>query len=140
MFLRTFLRRMPIVVVALLAMSCGRTDERPPTFTYVYEAVLGPNCATIGCHNSFTQTYGFQFNSKEGMYAILTGRACTDEELEGVGEAHRNYVFPGDPDRSSLIALLYGDDVPRRMPPDRGLSNTDIRLVEEWILEGAQCD
>jgi hypothetical protein len=121
-----------------LAMACGKNDDRPPTFTYVYETIIAPNCATIGCHNSFTQTYGFQFNTKAGAYVGLTGKACSEHDVEGEPPGH--YVRPGQPDRSVLISLLLGDDVPRRMPPDRGLSEVDIDLIAEWILEGAKCD
>lgn len=127
-------------LLALLgAGACGQEDDRPATFTYVYETIIGPSCATIGCHNKVSQTYGLQFNTKEGAYAGLTGRTCNDED-DLPGEAQGNYVRPGAPDRSQLISLLYGDNVPRRMPPDRGLSSVDIELVERWILEGAQCD
>ncbi len=129
-----------LALVALASlMGCGTEDDRPPTFTYVYETIIGPSCATIGCHNKVSQTYGLQFETKAGAYAGLTGRACT-EDHELPGEAVANYVRPSDPDRSHLISLLYGDDVPRRMPPDRGLSDVDIELVERWILEGARCD
>jgi len=119
--------------------ACGREDDRPATFTYVYETIIAPSCATIGCHNKVSQTYGLQFETKAGAYAGLTGRACNEED-DLPGEAVANYVRPGDPDRSQLISLLYGDDVPRRMPPDRGMSEVDIELVERWILEGAQCN
>jgi hypothetical protein len=127
-----------IAVVATTG-ACGREDDRPATFTYVYETIIAPSCATIGCHNKVSQTYGLQFETKAGAYAGLTGRACNEED-DLPGEAVANYVRPGDPDRSQLISLLYGDDVPRRMPPDRGMSEVDIELVERWILEGAQCN
>ncbi len=128
-----------LLPLLFLLPACGREDERPPTFTYVYETVLAPNCATIGCHNSFSQTYGLQFNSKEAAYTSLMGRVC-DDNAQLAGQAPGNFVRPGQPDRSLLISLMLGDDVPRRMPPDRGLSSVDIALVEEWILEGAKCD
>ncbi len=122
----------------LMVGACGQ-DDRPATFAYVYETIIAPNCATVGCHSAVTQTYGLQFGTKEGAYVGLTGRACYEGE-ELPGEAAGNYVRPGAPDRSQLIYMLYGDDVPRRMPPDRGLSSVDIELVERWILEGAKCD
>jgi len=130
---------LPALVAISLLSSCGKEDERPPTFTYVYETIIAPSCATIGCHNDFAQTFGLQFSTKEGAYVGLTGRAC-NSEAEIPGEPPGNYVRAGHPDRSLLISLMRGDDVPRRMPPDRGLSAVDIALVEDWILEGAKCD
>jgi hypothetical protein len=133
--------RATLVALAALALStlvtgCGSVDDRPPTFTYVYEAVIANNCATIGCHNSFRQTAGLQFNTKAGAYVGLTGTACNDEDEY---EAN-SFVVAGRPDASQVIHMLRGDLVGRRMPPDRGISSVDIALVEEWILEGALCD
>lgn len=130
---------LPFLAAIFLLASCGGEDERPPTFTYVYETIIAPSCATIGCHNDFSQTYGFRFSTKEGAYVGLTGRACNDGESIP-GEPPGNYVRAGHPDRSLLISLMRGDDVTRRMPPDRGISGVDITLVEDWILEGAKCD
>ena len=124
------------VTGAMMVAGCGRDDDRPPTFTYVYETILAPSCATIGCHNSFTQTAALQFNTKVGAYSSLTGTACDDEDQQ----EPRNFVMAGRPDSSQLIHLLRGDDAARRMPPDRGLSSVDIALIEDWILEGARCD
>ena len=123
-------------VLLFLAAGCGTEDDRPPTFTYVYETVIAHNCATIGCHNSFRQTAGLQFNTKTGAYLGLTGTACNDnDEYEA-----NNFVVAGRPDSSQVIHMMRGDDVARRMPPDRGISSVDIALVEDWILEGAKCD
>lgn len=133
--------RATLIAGASLAMlifvsGCGTDDDRPPTFTYVYETVIANNCATIGCHNSFRQTAGLQFNTKSGAYVGLTGTACNDDdEFEA-----NNFVVAGRPDSSQVIHMLRGDDVARRMPPDRGVSSVDIALVEDWILEGAKCD
>jgi hypothetical protein len=51
----------------------------------------------------------------------------------------RRLVTPGNPTESRIINMMraYGAD---RMPPDRPLSEADIRLVEQWILAGAQND
>ncbi len=122
--------------LVIFAMGCGRVDDRPPTFTYVYETVIAHNCATIGCHNSFRQTAGLQFNTKSGAYVGLTGTSCNDDD-EFVAN---NFVVAGRPDASQVIHMMRGDDYARRMPPDRGISSVDIALVEDWILEGAKCD
>lgn len=132
------------MALLIFVTGCGRVDDRPPTFTYVYETVIANNCATIGCHNSFRQTNGLQFNTKAGAYVGLTGTACNDDDDVGEdgeeGIVAKSYVVSGRPDASHLIRLLEGDNVARRMPPDRGISSVDIGLVEDWILEGAKCD
>ena len=125
---------------AALAGGCSSEDTRPASFTYIYETVLQPSCATVNCHNSWTHLYGLRFESKEATYAYLTGVVCDESTEEIPGLPTGNFVSPGQPDRSPLVHLLYGDDVTRRMPPDRGLPQTDIELVERWILEGALCN
>jgi len=45
-------------------------------------------------------------------------------------------VTPFDPAGSRLVNMLSARDAPR-MPPDRPLTEVDIRLVERWILDGA---
>jgi hypothetical protein len=122
--------------LAGLAGCADEVDERPASFPYIWAAVLRPSCTTSGCHSRLSATYGLQFETLEGSYYALTGRAC-GVELDG--EAPRNFVVPGHPDRSKLMYLLTGDQV-RRMPPDAPLPDPDIDLVERWILEGATCD
>ena len=134
------MRRAAIGCLLLALTACASEDDRPPSFTYVYTTILQPACTTISCHNRFTQTYGFRFDSLEGAYALLTGTTCHDGDPDPPGEPDRNFVQPGAPERSKLVHLLRGEEVPRRMPPDRSLPQADIELIELWILEGAQCD
>lgn len=77
-------------------------------------------------------------HSIESSYTILVGRACDSNNPPG--QAQRNFVAPGQPERSRLLYLLIGEEVPLQMPPDRPLPDGDIDLVERWILEGAQCN
>jgi len=51
----------------------------------------------------------------------------------------RPLVTPYDPSQSRLIDVLRGRGAPP-MPPDRPLDEADIRLVEDWILNGARKD
>jgi hypothetical protein len=127
-----------VVLACALLSACAAEDDRPATFTYVYTTIVQPSCTTIGCHNTFTQTYGFRFDTLSGTYAYLTGTVCHPGEPPGTPPG--NFVRPGQPDRSKLVHLLRAQDVPRRMPPDRPLPEADIELVEQWILEGAECN
>ena len=45
-------------------------------------------------------------------------------------------VKPYDPANSLLVNMLRARDAPR-MPPDRSLTEPDIRLIERWISNGA---
>ena len=47
-------------------------------------------------------------------------------------------VVPGKPEESLLIhAVRYQEDVVSAMPPDSKLSDEQIRLLEQWIADGA---
>ena len=134
---RTVLAALGLIVAAGL-WGCTSEDDRPASFSYIYPTIIEPNCSTIGCHSSFVATYGLQLDTYEGAYAILVGAPC--EPGAPPVAPQQNFVRPGQPDRSKLIYLLEGTDVPRRMPPDVPLPSKDVDLVRQWILEGAQCN
>jgi len=46
-------------------------------------------------------------------------------------------IVPGNPEQSRVINMLRAIGA-SRMPPDRPLAEADIRLIEEWILLGAE--
>jgi hypothetical protein len=130
--------RAALIVACLAAGTACGADDRPPTWDYVYGAIVRPNCATVACHTSGAAAEGINLETSAAAYVILTGRTCNDDPdlpQESVG----SYVVPGDPTRSQLVRLLIGEDVARSMPPDRLLPMQDVELVEEWIAEGATC-
>ena len=116
--------------------ACGE-DDRPASWSYIHAAIIAPNCSTSSCHTQENELAGVQLHSADAAYRILVGRECDpNTSPEGV----RNYVAPGQPERSHLIYLLIGDEAKRQMPPDRPLPDRDIDLIERWILEGAPCN
>ena len=117
--------------------ACGE-DDRPASWSYIHTAIIAPSCATASCHSEDNAEAGVDLHSIESAYTILVGRAC--DANNPPGQAQRNFVAPGQPERSRLLYLLIGEEVPRQMPPDRPLPDGDIDLVERWILEGALCN
>ena len=116
---------------------CDTADERPATWSYVHAAIIAPSCATASCHNKVSSAAGLDFSTRTSAYAFLVGRTC--DAPDPPGEAVGNFVFPYDPDRSTLLYLLRGDQR-NVMPPDQPLPEVEVELVERWVLEGAQCD
>lgn len=117
---------------AVLTLACG-SDDRPADWSYIHEAIIRPNCATVSCHTGQNATAGLRLQERDQAYAHLTGQACGN--VEGVGEG---FVDPGAPETSRLSAVLRGTDI--TMPPDRLLPLQDVELIEEWIAGGASCD
>jgi hypothetical protein len=130
-------RALALPLIAYLLGACGE-DDRPASWPYVYEAILEPSCTTSSCHTRLSAVGGVRLETPGAAYAILVGRPCASSDP--AGEAPRNFVDPGHPERSRLLYLLRGDDVPLPMPPDRLLPYRDVELVERWIEEGATCD
>lgn len=123
---------------ALAALGACGEDDRPASWSYIHTAIIAPSCATSSCHTKENELAGVDLHSVDAAYAILVGRTCDPDDPPDLVE--RNYVAPGQPERSALMYLLIGDEVKRQMPPDRPLPERDIDLVERWILEGALCN
>ena len=67
-------------------------------------------------------------------------RREADLRLDMERSAKQAVIVSGDPDASDLLARITSDDPDLRMPPreNRALSDTQIRLITEWIATGAQ--
>ena len=127
-----------LVVAGLAFLTACGNDDRPASFEYIQTAIIAPNCATASCHSAENAQAGIRLHDVASSYSILTGRACGGPETDQT--APRNYVDPGNPERSRLMYLLLGIEVRLPMPPERALPGGDIDLVERWILEGARCN
>ena len=140
-----------VVLAAGLAAGCGGgSDPRPASWSYVSAAIIQPNCATTSCHSRGAAVSGLDFSTASRGFTSLTGlwiwivdpTMATAEGCRSVDgtvvcqREHRSLVVPYDPAQSRLIHMLRAEGAPR-MPPDRPLAEGDIRLVEKWILDGA---
>jgi hypothetical protein len=136
-------------VLALLP-GCG-SPNRPATWAYISPVIFQPNCATGSCHSPAAAAGGLDFSTPDRGYSSLTRLWVwivdpSKQGQPGCGHAantivcermFRPLLTPYDPSQSRLISVLRGRDAPR-MPPDRPLDEADIRLVEDWILNGAK--
>jgi hypothetical protein len=117
---------------------------------------MEPNCATASCHSQAAAVSGLDFSDADRGYKSLTSLwvwvpnpNAMDKQTLNCGKAgsgvpvceerFRPLVTPYVPDESRLINVLRGRGAPR-MPPDRPLNEADIRLIEQWILDGARRD
>jgi hypothetical protein len=114
---------------------------------------MEPNCATQSCHSQAAAVSGLDFSDADRGYKSLTSLWVwvpnpngTDTQTLNCGTAgngvpvceehFRPLVTPYDPNESRLVNVLRARGAPR-MPPDRPLNEADIRLIEQWILDGA---
>jgi hypothetical protein len=139
----------------LLAAGCSGVDNRPYSWGYISGAIFQPSCATPSCHSRAVAVAGLDFSDPDRGYASLTAGSVLITNPQGTFDggcitpdagstdagaicfAARPLVIPYNPSQSRLVNMLRARDAPR-MPPDRPLTEPDIRLIENWILDGAR--
>jgi hypothetical protein len=126
-----------IWLAALALAACGTdNDQRPRTVQYITEAILAPNCGNAQCHSSFSNTFGYAFDTvKTAQQSLVIGGLVGAISLNARDEPE------GDASSSFLINVL--TRTVKRMPYDQPLLEADIDLISRWIdfgAPGAQCD
>ena len=119
----------------LAAASC---DPPAPTFTQLRTEIFEPRCGNAaGCHGD-NPARGLDL--KVDPYTALIEKASQTDPT-------KQYVVPGDPDNSLLLAILKGpvdvdDDAldTRQMPPGFPFPAETLAEVEAWIAAGAPND
>ena len=139
-----------IALAGLTAMlgGCG-DDPRPAVWAYIAPVIMQPSCATQSCHSRAAAVAGLDFSDPDRGFTSLTGlRVWVVDPMGGAGcmsyrgqtvcqRDFRPLITPFNPEQSRLVNMLRARGA-RRMPPDRPLTEADIRLVEKWIRNGAR--
>lgn len=87
------------------------------------QPILAEHCSE--CHGRDLRESGLRVDDRDNL-------------LQG-GDHGRAAIVPGEPAKSFLLELVRGDDPDLTMPPDGDLlSTTQIRILEQWISEGAE--
>lgn len=114
-----------IVTLSLLASVVVASPQKPkPSAAKGYPAVatlFKKQC--LGCHSGPDAAGGYDVST----YAKLmsTGK-------------HGKMVVPGKPDQSPLIAYLKGARKPPMPLGTNGLKPADLKVVSDWIKQGAK--
>ena len=142
-----------LAALAVVGTAGCSGDSRPAEWGYISPVIMEPNCATASCHSQAAAVSGLDFSDADRGYKSLTSLwvwvpnpNANDKQTLNCGvadgvpvceEHFRPLVTPYVPDESRLVNVLRGRGAPR-MPPDRPLDEADIRLIEQWILDGAK--
>ncbi|MFN8710875.1 MAG: PSD1 and planctomycete cytochrome C domain-containing protein [Planctomyces sp.] len=97
-----------------------KTDLTADDFTRDVAPILEAHC--VSCHGPDVQEHQLRLDTFDG---INTG-----------GKAGR-LIVPKQPDESLLIAAVRYRDESLQMPPDKKLSEAEIRILENWVASGA---
>jgi len=139
--------RKPILVSALILVSCGKLKELPTepgsggepidptaTFTRVQNEIFTPTCAQLGCHDRIAHQQD-QLLAPGSAYAQTVNVAST--EMPSLKR-----VVPGDFANSYLYRKITGAGITGDRMPQGGpyLTDAQIKLVRDWIRRGAPND
>ena len=112
------------LVAAIGVFACWRTaSAQEPTvidFGRDVQPLFKAHC--IDCQGPNEQKNGFRLDRRQ------------DALRGGVGVD----IGPGSSDASRLYLRLIGNDFGQRMPPDGPLSTDEIRIIRDWIDQGAK--
>ena len=122
------LRTSSFLAVGLLLMSLPAEDKID--FNTQIRPILSSKC--FNCHGPDAEARKGGSKKKGGL-RLDNGHGAFDGEI----------IVPGKPEKSSLTALIKTDDEDDIMPPDgkgERLKEKEIKLLEEWIRQGAKYD
>ena len=141
------MRRIALILLLALA-ACGKLKELPTdpgggsgepidptaTFTRVQNEIFTPNCAQLGCHDPIGRQEQLIL-SPGRSYALVVGQPSV--EIPSLPR-----VAPLDPAGSYLYRKITGAGITGDRMPQGGpyLSDSEIRLVRDWIRRGAPND
>ncbi|MFQ5352106.1 MAG: hypothetical protein ACE5D3_03425 [Candidatus Binatia bacterium] len=111
----------------------GNSGSGATALGRLQQEVFTPTCATAGCHDAITQTFGLNMATATLSATSLVNRAA-------LGCAGKTLVVPGDPEASYLIDKLAGATTPCGSLMPLGfpqLDSAELDLVRSWIAGGA---
>ena len=110
-----------LAVLSVLILGGGGTVGAID-FEELVEPILKAHC--IDCHGPDEQEASFRVDR---LARLLRG-----------GESGEPAVIPRSPEKSFLMKVVRHEEPGYEMPPDGQLSNEEIEILEQWILEGAE--
>jgi hypothetical protein len=143
---RRMLRKL-IPFTLLLFIACGRLKEPTApgagagdpidptaTFTRVQNEIFTPTCGQLGCHDPLGRQESMIL-SPGRAYAMTVGVASIETP-------NLKRVTPSDPANSYLYRKITGAGITGDRMPQGGpfLTDTQIKLVRDWIRRGAPND
>jgi mono/diheme cytochrome c family protein len=118
--------RFRVASVVLLLIAAVQLPSQQPAgnieFSRRVQPIFTENCA--GCHKGAGAPAGLQLDSAAGALK---------------GSSSGAVIVPGN-SRQSLLVQRISDTSGRQMPPGGALSKDLIRIVADWIDQGAKTD
>ena len=141
--------RKRLLVCVLVLIGCGKLKELPTdpllggggepidptaTLTRVQNEIFTPTCAALGCHDRL---------AKQEQQQLTAGIAYSQTvNHPSVEMPQLVRVAPSDPANSYLYRKIVGAGITGDRMPQGGpyLTDTQIKLIRDWIRRGAPND
>jgi hypothetical protein len=107
--------------------SANAGDTAELKFSQDIAPILAKNCS--GCHS------GDRPGLKKGKLELTS----FEKLLKGT-TTNKKVVIPGNPEESSLVLRIKGEETPRMPRGDNVLSDEAISKIERWVKAGAKLD
>src|SRR5580698_11447094 len=114
--------RLKVILVLMLLVSAAQLPSQPPDFVKQVQPIFVGECS--GCHRGATAPAGLQLDTVAGL-------------MQGSGSG--KVVVPGNA-KQSLLVQRVSDTTGNQMPPNGPLSAEQIRLITEWVNQGAKTE
>jgi hypothetical protein len=114
--------RLRFIPVLILLTAAGAASAQQVDFGKQVQPILDSNC--IGCHKGSAAPAGLQLDSAAG---VLRG-----------GESGK-VIAPSDA-KNSLLVQRISDTTGNQMPPSGPLSKAEIKIITDWVDQGAKAD
>jgi hypothetical protein len=127
--MKKLLSHKTVVIVALLAFFSLLIWIMIPDDQIDYSAQVKPilNKHCISCHGGVKQSGGFSL--------------LFEAEAKGATDSGAPAIIPGHANQSEMLRRLTSDDPEERMPYEKDpLSKEEIKILKQWIEEGAKWD
>lgn len=108
--------------------------QAPPVtvkFSDIRNQIFTPTCAGSGCHSGNNPPDGLRLTAGDAYSNIVNVPAVQNSQLMR--------IEPGNPDDSYLVRKIQGSGIVANRMPLGGppLSQEEIQMIRQWVIEGA---
>ncbi len=114
--------RLKVILVPIRVVSAAQLPAQQPDFVKQVQPIFVGECS--GCHRGATAPAGLQLDTVAGL-------------MQGSGSG--KVIVPGNAKQSLLVQRI-SDTTGNQMPPNGPLSAEQIRLITEWVNQGAKTE
>lgn len=121
-----------LIIPVLMMCSGQQKNQEKPLLSTIQKNIFDVHCTSSGCHGGLEPQDQLDLEDGQSYKNLVNVPSTQVQDLL--------LVNPGNPDKSYLVDKLEGNKVVgERMPMGKTrLSDKDIKMIRDWIKEGAK--